>query len=84
MNSFDIVHRSMYGGSDLWGSREDASFKLQNPGDGLIEVVGIYGSVLPPCPFSQAYSLYVQVVPHCKDEGAHVAVRQAHRPRTYH
>lgn len=35
---------SMYGGSDLWGTHEEAKFKAQSIGDELIEVVGIYGS----------------------------------------
>lgn len=35
---------SMYGGTNLWGTRVPANFKPQNSGDGLIEIVAVFGS----------------------------------------
>jgi len=36
---------SMYGGTNLWGTQTSRRFQTQHIGDGLIEVVGIYGSL---------------------------------------
>ncbi len=35
----------MYGGANLWGTHVPRSFREQDIGDGLIEVVAIFGSM---------------------------------------